>query len=173
MPKPFVPIIMGSMSDAEHAEKISVPLKKWGIDGQYRVCSAHKNSPGIIRMISSYDTNKDLTVVYITIAGRSDGLSGTVAGHTTRPVIGCPPYSDKYGGSGPSTYYMPSRTPVLYVPDPENAALAAVRIFALNDEELSKELNKYMIDTHNNLETDDLSAIGVTFGVEHTLNRPK
>jgi phosphoribosylaminoimidazole carboxylase PurE protein len=164
MPKPFVPIIMGSKSDLiENGEvnKKSNPaivaktLAVCGIDYDFRVCSAHKNSPYLIKMLEEYDSNTGLSIVYITIAGRSDGLSGTVAGHTTKPVIGCPPYSDKYGGSGPSTFYMPGKNPVAFIPDPENAALEAIRIFALSDEKLASDLKKYMSKIKKGIIDDD------------------
>jgi len=156
MPKPFVPIIMGSGKDIDHARKIGNVLNDWQVEGEYRVCSAHKNSPYLMKMLEEYDSDTGLSIVYITIAGRSDGLSGTVAGHTTRPVIGCPPYSEKYSGmSAISTFYMPSKASVLFVPEPENAALAAIRIFALSDERLANDLKDYMLGTKAEIELAD------------------
>ena len=34
-------------------------------------------------------------VVFVTVAGRSNALSGVVAANTHRPVIACPPFKDK------------------------------------------------------------------------------
>ena len=161
MTRNLVPMIMSSKSDLEHAEKIGVELEKWGIEKDYRVASAHKHSKYVLQIIQEYEGNPDLLLVYVTIAGRSDGLSGTVAGHTIRPVIACPPPSDKYAGLvSVSSYYMPSRTPVMYVPDPENAAMAAARIFALSDEKLSGKLNKLLADAKREIEEADRELRG-------------
>ena len=69
-------------------------------------------------------------LVYITIAGRSNALSGFVAANSTFPTLGCPPFSDKSDMlvNIHSTLQMPSNTPVLTVIDPGNCALAAKRI---------------------------------------------
>ena len=69
-------------------------------------------------------------VVYVTIAGRSNALSGFVAANSEFPTLGCPPFSDKADMlvNIHSTLQMPSNTPVLTVIDPGNCALAAKRI---------------------------------------------
>ncbi len=73
----------------------------------------------------------------------SDALSGVVAGSTLFPVIACPPDSDEHGGAKIfSSTAMPKGIPVSYVAKPENAALAAVRIFALTNPELKEQLDK-------------------------------
>ena len=88
--------------------------------------------------------NKQKNVVYITCAGRSNGLSGVIAGSSVHPVIACPPFSgkDDYLVNIHSTLQMPSDTPVLTVVDPKNAALAAARILSLCDESLRKKVEK-------------------------------
>jgi 5-(carboxyamino)imidazole ribonucleotide mutase len=71
------------------------------------------------------------SIVYVTIAGRSNALSGFVAANSEFPTIGCPPFSDKVDMlvNIHSTLQMPSNTPVLTVLDPGNCALAIKRIF--------------------------------------------
>ena len=60
------------------------------------------------------------------------------------PVIACPPDSDKHGGDKVfSSTAMPNGIPVAYVVKPENAALVAVRIFALANPELKERLDKF------------------------------
>ena len=87
-----------------------------------------------------FDGVKDLidflnekNIVYITIAGRSNALSGFVAAISEFPTIGCPPFSDKADMlvNIHSTLQMPSQTPVLTVIDPGNCALAVKRIFGV------------------------------------------
>ena len=72
-------------------------------------------------------------LVYITIAGRSNALSGFTAANTTFPVLACPPFADRMDMlvNIHSTLQMPSKVPVLTVLEPENAALAAMRILDL------------------------------------------
>jgi 5-(carboxyamino)imidazole ribonucleotide mutase len=71
------------------------------------------------------------SIVYVTIAGRSNALSGFVAANSEFPTIGCPPFSDKVDMlvNIHSTLQMPSNTPVLTILDPGNCALAIKRIF--------------------------------------------
>jgi 5-(carboxyamino)imidazole ribonucleotide mutase len=81
--------------------------------------------------LKAYEASED-RIVYITVAGRSNALSGFVDANTRRPVIACPPYSDKFSGSDIfSTLRMPSGVCPLVVLDPESAALAALKILAV------------------------------------------
>ncbi len=132
-------IIMGSSSDKPHADKIIDGLQKAeGYDmSEYSIdvytASAHKEP---LKVLGVLDAHKELeAVVYITIAGRSNALSGFCAANCTFPVIACPPFADKVDMmvNINSTLQMPSRTPVLTVIDPGNAALAAMRILSLAD----------------------------------------
>ena len=69
-------------------------------------------------------------VIFVTVAGRSNALSGFVAANSSFPVIACPPFKDKldYLINIHSTLQMPSKVPVMTVIDPENAVLAIERI---------------------------------------------
>ena len=79
------------------------------------------------------NNKEEKDVVYITIAGRSNALSGFVAANSEFPTLGCPPFSDKADMlvNIHSTLQMPSNTPVLTVIDPGNCALAVKRIFGV------------------------------------------
>lgn len=136
----FVPILLGSKSDREHAEKIGEWLKKFGIPYEIRVISAHKVPEKLIAYIQ--EKNKEKEVVYVTIAGRSNGFSGVTAGSSVHPVIACPPFKDKddYLINIHSTLQMSSDTPVLTVLDPQNCALTIARIFALSHPDLRKKV---------------------------------
>ncbi|MBU1935507.1 AIR carboxylase family protein, partial [Patescibacteria group bacterium] len=82
----------------------------------------------------------------ITIAGRSNGLSGVTAANSIHPVIACPPFSDKadYLTNIHSSVQMPSDTPAMTVIDPQNAAMAALRILALTDKKLRKQIAEHI-----------------------------
>ena len=83
-------------------------------------------------------------------AGMAAHLAGVIAGHTTLPVIGVPCGSAKLDGMDAllSTVQMPSGIPVatVAIDGAKNAAVLAVEILALSDEELSAKLEKFRAD---------------------------
>jgi 5-(carboxyamino)imidazole ribonucleotide mutase len=124
-------LIMGSTYDEPHAKKITDKLDEFGISWEQHAASAHKQPLRVLEILTSNKEEKDL--VYITIAGRSNALSGFVAANSEFPTLGCPPFSDKADMlvNIHSTLQMPSNTPVLTVIDPGNCALAVKRIFGV------------------------------------------
>ena len=124
-------IIMGSTSDEPHAKKITNKLDEYKISWEQHAASAHKEPLKVLKILEDNKDNTD--IVYVTIAGRSNALSGFVAANSNFPTIGCPPFSDKSDMlvNIHSTLQMPSNTPVLTVIDPGNCALAIKRIFGL------------------------------------------
>tara|TARA_B100000579_G_scaffold81649_1_gene63653 strand:+ start:2705 stop:3100 length:396 start_codon:yes stop_codon:yes gene_type:complete len=124
-------IIMGSTSDQSHADKITSVLDSLGVGHEVHAASAHKNPERVLEIIRSF--KKEDAVVFVTIAGRSNALSGFVAANSEKPTLGCPPFADKVDMSINihSTLQMPSKTPVLTVLDPGNCALAVHRILSL------------------------------------------
>ena len=124
-------IIMGSTSDEPHAKKITDKLDEYGITWEQHAASAHKEP---LKVLEILDANKDGdNIIYITIAGRSNALSGFVAANSEFPTLGCPPFSDKADMlvNIHSTLQIPSNTPVLTILDPGNCALAVKRIFGV------------------------------------------
>lgn len=148
----FIPILLGSESDLDHAKKITDELDKFGVAYEVRVISAHKVPEMCVEYIK--ETNKKKNVVYITCAGRSNGLSGVIAGSALHPVIACPPFSDKadYLANIHSSVLMPGDTPAMTVVDPKNAALAAVKILALGDKKLMEKVEKRIREVKKNFE---------------------
>ena len=121
-------LILGSVSDEGHAKKITDGLDEHGVNWEQHVASAHKQPRKVLEIL---DANaEEASVVYVTIAGRSNALSGFVAANSSFPTLGCPPFSDKADMlvNIHSTLQMPSKTPVLTVIDPGNCALAVKRI---------------------------------------------
>ncbi len=119
---------MGSESDRSFTEKITDVLEKYKINFEVYVASAHKQPLEVLNIIKSNSSEK--SIVYITIAGRSNALSGFVAANSDKPVIACPPFKDKTDMlvNIQSTLQMPSNAPVLTILDPGNCALAVKRI---------------------------------------------
>lgn len=150
-----VPIIMGSEKDLDHVKKISSGLEKWNLPFEYRVASAHKHPAYLLQLIHDYD-NSGLSIVYVTVAGRSDGLSATASANTPNPVVACPPYSEKYGGASVfSTFYVPSKSCPMLVEDPANVGDAVAKIYALSDSELREQLIGQMKLTQQEIEEAD------------------
>jgi len=129
----LVPIIMGSKSDLDHGTAVADALTNLGIASEIRVASAHKVAGYLLEMLAAYEVDPRAKV-YVTIAGRSNALSGLVDGNVTAPVIACPPYSDRFGGSDLySSLRMPSGIAPGVVLDPTGAALLAGKILGLVD----------------------------------------
>jgi 5-(carboxyamino)imidazole ribonucleotide mutase len=127
----LVVVIMGSPSDAEFSAKITQALDGFDIPWEARVASAHKVPRYILEMLEAYEADLQ-PKVYITVAGRSNALSGLVDAQVSAPVIACPPHSEKFaGGDVYSSLRMPSGVAPAVVLEPENAALLAAKVLSL------------------------------------------
>ncbi|MBT8171707.1 AIR carboxylase family protein [Candidatus Bathyarchaeota archaeon] len=145
MSKMKIVVLMGSPRDLPFASKIKAFLKKekFSISCIYNVASAHRTPEKLLNDMKQNEKSGD-NIIYVTVAGLSDALSGVVAGFTSYPVIACPPDSEKHGSAKVfSSTAMPRGIPVAYVVKPENAALLAVRIFAMSNIDLKKSLTEY------------------------------
>jgi 5-(carboxyamino)imidazole ribonucleotide mutase len=136
----FVPIIMGSRSDLEHAQAIVEGLHSFGIASEVRVASAHKAARYLLDLLAEYEADPR-PKVYVTVAGRSNALSGLVDANVTAPVIACPPYSDRFGGADLfSSLRMPSGVAPAVVLEPKSAALLAAKILSLAEPTLREHV---------------------------------
>lgn len=139
-----VSIIMGSISDREIADKVVKKLKEFDVHYEVKVISAHR----ALDLLKNYVENaQEESEVFIGIAGKAAHLAGVIAGITTRPVIGIPVKSSLMDGldSLLSTVQMPSGVPVatVAVNGGENAAILAVKMLALKDQELQRKLDNF------------------------------
>ncbi len=138
----LVIIIMGSPSDDPIAQRIARTLDSFGIPWEMRVGSAHKVPRYILNLLEEYEADPR-PKVYITVAGRSNALSGLVDGQVSVPVIACPPYSEKFaGGDLLSSLRMPSGIAPAVVLEPESAALLAAKILGLTEPELRQKVRE-------------------------------
>ena len=132
---------MGSERDLEFCHEITKYLKVLGVEYEFRVASAHKTPEQVLAILKEFEKEK---VVYITVAGRSNALSAFVDANASKPVIACPPYSEKYGGADIySSLRVPSGIGSTVTIEPEGAAIATAKIFALEDKELAKRVKDY------------------------------
>ncbi len=123
-------LILGSAKDEDHAKKITEALTEYKIPYEQYVASAHKEADKALQILEKY---KNERVVYITMAGRSNALSGFVAGNSNKVTIACPPFADKTDMlvNIHSTIQMPSNVPVMTILEPANVALAVKRMIEL------------------------------------------
>ena len=141
--KARIVIVMGSKGNLEHANKIAAQLAAWEIPCTLRVASAHKSVRHLLALLEQYNRG-DETIVFITVAGRSNALGGMVDANTPWPVIACPPVSSAFGGADIySSLRMPSGVAPLVILEPEGAALAAAKILATADPALRARLTAF------------------------------
>ena len=141
MSKALVIILMGSKADLDHCTKIEQACRGFGLETVLRIVSAHKTPEHALSILKEYEAEAR-PKVYITVAGRSNALSGFTDGSVSAPVIACPPPSDAFGGADVySSLRMPSGIATAVVMEPFNAALLAAKIFGLMNAEV-RELVK-------------------------------
>jgi len=155
MAKSLVVILMGSKSDLDHCQKIADACKGYGIETALRIGSAHKTPEHILTILREYETD-NRPKVYITVAGRSNALSGFIDGAVSAPVIACPPVSDVFGGADVfSSVRMPSGIAPALVIEPANAALLAAKILGLVDPEVQAAIRKTQLQAAGKIIQDD------------------
>ncbi len=148
-----VVILMGSEKDLDFCREIAKTLKALGVAYEFRVASAHKTPQKVLAVLSEFESQK---VVYITVAGRSNALSAFVDANTIRPVVACPPYSDKFGGADIySSLRVPSGIGSVVTVEPEGAAIAAAKILALVDKDAERRVQAYQSGKKMELEKAD------------------
>jgi phosphoribosylaminoimidazole carboxylase PurE protein len=148
-------VVMGSKSDLAVAQDIGKELNRFGLAVEYRIASAHKSPAHLLKLLGEYETAGGPRV-YITVAGRSNALSGMVDAAVLAPVISCPPYSDKFGGADLfSSLRMPGGVSPLTVLEPGAAALAAVKILALGDQALQDAIAEFQAAQTQRILLDD------------------
>jgi 5-(carboxyamino)imidazole ribonucleotide mutase/phosphoribosylaminoimidazole-succinocarboxamide synthase len=138
----LVIIIMGSPSDDPLGQQIVRALEELGIPWEMRIASAHKTPGYLLDLLETYEADPR-PKVYITVAGRSNALSGMVDAQVSAPVIACPPYAEKYaGGDLLSSLRAPSGVAPAVVLEPKNAALLAAKILGLSDTGLREKVRQ-------------------------------
>ena len=139
-----VAIIMGSDSDLPVVQKAADTLQTFGVPYEMHVYSAHR-TPEQARDFS-VNARKNGFGVIIAAAGMAAHLAGALAANTTLPVIGIPMKSTTFTNGIDallSTVQMPSGIPVatVAVDGAVNAALLAIEMLAITDDELAAKLD--------------------------------
>lgn len=148
---PKVLIILGSKNDAPIAKKAIEVLQEFGVPSMTVVASAHRTPERVKEIVASSDAE-----VFIAIAGLSAALPGAVAAATVRPVIGVPVSGKVNLDSILAIVQMPSGIPVAGVglDRGDNAALLALQILALKDNDLVTRLQKHRQDMAESVARD-------------------
>jgi 5-(carboxyamino)imidazole ribonucleotide mutase len=140
-----VGIVMGSDSDWPTMEPAAVTLEEFGVEHEVRVVSAHRTP----RDMLDYGANAAGRGLRVLIAGAGGAahLPGMLASVTPLPVVGVPvPLSHLDGmDSLLSIVQMPAGVPVatVSVAGARNAGLLAIRILAIEDDELRARMEKF------------------------------
>ena len=154
--KPLVIILMGSRADLEHCQKIADTCQRvFGIECELRIGSAHKTPGHVQALLETYEKNPR-PKVYITVAGRSNALSGFCDGSVSSPVIACPPPSEAFAGADIfSSLRMPSGIAPAVVLEPANAAFLAAKILGLVDADIQTAVTRYQKQAADKIIEDD------------------
>ena len=146
---------MGSKADAAHCQKIAEAAQQLGMEVVQRIGSAHKTPAHVLKLLAEYESGPR-PVVYITVAGRSNALSGFVDGAVSAPVIACPPPAESFGGVDVySSLRMPSGIAPALVLEPANAALCAAKIFAIHDLAMQQRVREFQQQQVQKVLNDD------------------
>jgi len=122
-----------------------------------RIGSAHKTAEHALAILREYETDPR-PKVYITVAGRSNALSGFTDGIVSAPVIACPPPSDSFGGADIySSLRMPSGIAPAVVLEPVNAALLAAKILGQMNDDIREQVKAYQKRQAEKILEDDES----------------
>lgn len=152
-----VAIVMGSDSDLPVVKGAIQQLKKFGVDYEAHVISAHR-TPYEAEAFAKGAKEKGVRVI-IAAAGKAAHLGGVIAAYTTLPVIALPIKSSTLDGldSLLSMVQMPSGIPVATVAinGADNAGILAVQILALADPELAGKLEAFKKEMADGVKAKD------------------
>jgi len=144
---PVVAIVMGSDSDWGVMEKAASTLKELGIRFEATVSSAHR-SPDMTAEYARSARGRGLKVI-IAGAGAAAHLAGSIAAHTTLPVIGVPLDATSLKGMDAllATVQMPAGVPVatmaIGAAGAKNAAILSAQILATADPEIEARIQAF------------------------------
>ena len=168
--KPIVSIIMGSTSDLPVMEKAANFLNDMQVPFEMNALSAHR-TPTEVETFAKEAAGRGLKVI-IAGAGMAAALPGVIAANTTLPVIGIPIKGSVLDGMDAlySIIQMPPGIPVATVAinGAMNAAILAVQILSLADEELAKKFAAYKEGLKNKIvkANQDLKEVKYEYKVD-------
>lgn len=163
--KPLVSIIIGSTSDLPVMEKACKFFDEMQVPFEVNALSAHR-TPDAVEQFAKGAKERGIKVI-IAGAGMAAALPGVIAASTTLPVIGVPIKGSVLDGIDAmfSIIQMPPGIPVatVGVNGAQNAAILAVEIMALADEELAQKFADYKSGLSQKIEKANKELAEVKF----------
>ena len=154
---PKVAIVMGSDSDYPVVKGAVETLRRFGVDVEVRVISAHRTPQKMLDYARSA-AGRGVRVI-IAGAGGAAHLPGMVASATPLPVIGVPVPLKYLDGMDSllSIVQMPAGVPVATVSigGARNAGLLAVRILGASDPALQQRMEAFQSELEAMVERKD------------------
>ncbi|MDL2277913.1 5-(carboxyamino)imidazole ribonucleotide mutase [Parabacteroides sp. OttesenSCG-928-G07] len=161
---PVVSIIMGSTSDLPVMEKAAKFLDEMEIPFEMHALSAHR-TPEEVEAFAKGAKDRGIKVI-IAAAGMAAHLCGVIASMTTLPVIGVPINSTLDGMDALlAIVQMPPGIPVATVGinGSLNAAILAVQMLSVGDEQLQEKLTRYKTDLKTKIVQANAELAKVTY----------
>lgn len=155
--KSLVVIDMGSEGDTQHVGQITKYLDVLQVPYEQVVASAHKTPELVLAITKVYNARPH--IVYITVAGLSDALSGFCAATGPKPVIACPPPDNLFGIlAWISSGNVPSGLHPTLAFRPEQAAIAAASIMGLNDPDIAQSILDRQRENRMRIYTSEINS---------------
>ncbi len=153
---PLVGIIMGADKDLAVMSEAAKTLDELGVSYEIRIVSCHR-TPEVTTEYAETAKGREIKVI-IAGAGGSAHLPGMTASHTTLPVLAVPVKAPSHDHEALwSSIKMPTGIALATMPEngARNAALFAVEILSLGDEEIAKRYDAFRKSLHDGvIETD-------------------
>lgn len=151
----LVVILMGSPSDKAHCEAIDHHCRRYGLKTVLRVTSAHKGTEETVRIVRYYES-LGVKVVFVAVAGRSNGLGPVISGNSSFPVVNCPPAKgDVLSRDVWSSLDVPSGLGCSTVIYPEAAALCAAQMIGLDNYVVWSKIRIRQLENYVSLKNAD------------------
>ena len=148
-----ISVVMGSKSDWPTVKEACRILDQFGVDYDKYVISAHRMPQEMFAF--AQEAVAAGTKVIIACAGGAAHLPGMIAANTPLPVIGIPGQTKALGGMDSllSIVQMPAGIPVattaIGVAGAKNAALLALQILGINDQQVQQQIVDYRQQMHD------------------------
>ena len=159
-----IAVVMGSKSDLPSLKGAFEIFKKFGVEFEARVMSAHR-TPDEAADFAKEAEGKGIKVI-ICAAGMAAHLAGVIAAHTTLPVIGIPMASEPFKAFDAllAMVQMPPGIPVATVTagsaGGKNSALLAISMLALSNKDLAAKLKDFRKEQSDTVRKADSGIMG-------------
>ena len=142
-----ISVVMGSKSDWPTVKEACRILDQFGVDYDKHVISAHRMPQEMFAFAQGAVAAG--TKVIIACAGGAAHLPGMIAANTPLPVIGIPGQTKALGGMDSLLSIVPVATTAIGVAGAKNAALLALQILGITDQQIQQQIVDYRQQMHD------------------------